>query len=135
MNVVYLPPYEAEVLHYKLAKTNCIHRAIVIINWEEVFHNVDSKKQEMLFNEIALNIIWNFIPHKTLTFDNRDPPSITRGIKKWLTIKMWRLNVLWRKKILWIKIVTYNHVQNIFRLFDDWTKFPFTTSETKRDYQ
>ena len=82
LNVIYLPPYETEVLHYKLAKTDCIHRAIVIINWEEVFHNVDSKKQEMLFNEIVLNIISNFISHKTLTFDNRDPPSITRRIKK-----------------------------------------------------
>ena len=28
----------------------------------------------------------------------------------------------------------YNHVHNILRPFDGWANFPFTTSETKRDY-
>ena len=29
---------------------------------------------------------------------------------------------------------TYNHVDNILRLFDGWANFYFTTSQTKRDY-
>ena len=29
---------------------------------------------------------------------------------------------------------TYNHVDNILRLFDGWANFCFTTSQTKRDY-
>ena len=27
-----------------------------------------------------------------------------------------------------------NQVQNILRIFDGWANFPFTTTETKRDY-
>ena len=27
-----------------------------------------------------------------------------------------------------------NHALNILRLFDSWASFPFTKSETKRDY-
>ena len=30
--------------------------------------------------------------------------------------------------------LTDNHVHNILRLFDGWANFPFTTSETKREY-
>ena len=30
--------------------------------------------------------------------------------------------------------IFYNHVHNILRHFDVWPSFPFTTSETKRDY-
>ena len=29
---------------------------------------------------------------------------------------------------------TYNHAQNNVRPFDGWESFPFTASETKRDY-
>ena len=36
----------------------------------------------MLFNETILDIIRNFIPHETVTFDDRDPPWITSRIKK-----------------------------------------------------
>ena len=32
------------------------------------------------------------------------------------------------------QVVTYNHFHNILRLFDALPNFPFTTSETMRDY-
>ena len=32
------------------------------------------------------------------------------------------------------KILSYNHFHDILRLFDALTNFPFTTSETMRDY-
>ena len=48
----------------------------------KAFHNVDVKKQVILFNKTVLNIIRNFIPHETVTFDDRDPPWITSCIKK-----------------------------------------------------
>ena len=38
----------------------------------------------MLFNETILDIIRNFIPHETVTFDDRDPPS---RIKKMINDK------------------------------------------------
>ena len=72
LNVIYPPLYEREVWHYKLANSNCIWFTIVNFDWEKVYHNVDVNKCVMLFNETVLNIIWNFIPHKTVTFDDRD---------------------------------------------------------------
>ena len=44
-------------------------------------HNVDVNKQVMLLNETVRNIIRNFIHHKTVTFDDRDPPWMTSRIK------------------------------------------------------
>ena len=72
LNVIYPPPYEREVWHYKLANSDCIQRAIINFDWEKAFHNVDVNKQVMLLNETVLNIIRNFIPHETVTFDDRD---------------------------------------------------------------
>ena len=36
----------------------------------------------MVLHKTVLNIIRNFIPHETVTFDDRDPPWITSRIKK-----------------------------------------------------
>ena len=41
----------------------------------------------MLFNENVLNIIQNFIPHDTVTFDDRNPSWITSRIKKMINNK------------------------------------------------
>ena len=40
---------------------------------KKAFHNVDVNKKVMLFNNTVLNIIRNFIPHETVTFDDREP--------------------------------------------------------------
>ena len=42
----------------------------------------------MLFNETVHDIIRNFFPHVTVTFDDMDPPRISSRIKKMI----WRLN-------------------------------------------
>ena len=62
-----------ESWHYKLANSDCIQRSIVNFYWEKAFHNVDVNKKVMLFNNTVLNIIRNFIPHETVTFDDREP--------------------------------------------------------------
>ena len=82
LNVIYPPPYEREVWHYKLANSECIQRAIANYDWEKAFYNIDVNKKVLLFNETVLNIIRNFIPHEAVTFDDRDPPWITSRIKK-----------------------------------------------------
>ena len=74
LNAIYPPPYEREVWHYKLANSECIQRAIADYDWAKVFYNIDVNNKVLLFNETVLNIIHNFIPHKAVTFDNRDPP-------------------------------------------------------------
>ena len=34
------------------------------------------------FNQTIINILCNFIPHKTVLFDDRDPPWMSKEIKK-----------------------------------------------------
>ena len=35
-----------------------------------------------LFNKTIKNIISNYIPHETVTFDDRDPPWINKNVKQ-----------------------------------------------------
>ena len=51
LNLFHLPPYEREVLHYKLANSDCIQRTIKNFYWEKAFINVDVNKKVLLFNE------------------------------------------------------------------------------------
>ena len=40
-----------------------------------------------MFNKIIKNIMSNYIPHKTITCDNRDPPWINKDIKQLILVK------------------------------------------------
>ena len=82
LRVFYPLLYEQEVWHYKLANSDCIQRAIKNFDWGKAFLNVDANKKVLLFNETILNIIRNLIPHEIVTYDDRDPPWMTRHIKK-----------------------------------------------------
>ena len=46
------------------------------------FKNIDVNKKGNLFNKTIKNIIQNYIPHETITFDDRDPPWINKDIKE-----------------------------------------------------
>ena len=61
----------------------------------------------MLFNETVLNIIQNFIPHDTVTFDDRNPSWITSRIKKMINNKNLAFKPLRIKKVLQITAVTW----------------------------
>ena len=43
---------------------------LIAFKGQKTFLNVDVNKKALLFNETALNIIRNFIPHKTVTCDD-----------------------------------------------------------------
>ena len=45
------------------------------------FINIDVNEKVNLFNKITKNIIRNYIPHETITCDDRDTPWINKGIK------------------------------------------------------
>ena len=44
--------------------------------------NLNTKDMIFLFNKTIKNIISNYIPHKTVTFDDRDPPWINKDVKQ-----------------------------------------------------
>ena len=81
LKVHYPPPYERELWHFKKANTGHIKRAINGFPWERSFANLDINDKVYLFNKTIKNILSNFIPHETITFDDRDPPWINSQVK------------------------------------------------------
>ena len=81
LKVHYPPPYEREVWHFKKANTDHIKRAINEFPWERSFANLDINHKVHLFNKTIRNILSNFIPHETVTFDDRDPPWMNNRVK------------------------------------------------------
>ena len=66
LKVHYPPPYECEVWHFKKANT------INGFPWERSFTSLDINDKVYLFNKTIRNILLNFIPHGTITVDDRD---------------------------------------------------------------
>ena len=50
----------------------------LIFPWEKTLRNLNINDMIFLFNKMIKNIISNYIPHETVTFDDRNPPWINR---------------------------------------------------------
>ena len=85
--ISYPPPYSREVWHYREANTNLIRRAISNFNWEKAFYSTNVTKKVSIFNEPILNVLSNYIPHETLTCDDKDPLWFKSRIKSLLQDK------------------------------------------------
>ena len=81
MQIYYPPQYYREVWHYKDADIELIRRAIDGFNWQKAFSNKNVNENVDTFNKTILNILSNFIPHETITCDDRDPPWFNKKIK------------------------------------------------------
>ena len=82
LKVVFPPPYEREVWHFKKANVDHIRKAINGFQWEKSFQNMNVNDMVHLFNRTIKNILHNFIPHETITCDDRDPPWINSSIRR-----------------------------------------------------
>ena len=82
LKIHYPPPYEREVWHYQRANVNQIRQAISEFPWDNRFANISVNEQVQLFTQTLQNIISNYIPHETITCDDRNPPWIDEKIKK-----------------------------------------------------
>ena len=74
------PPYERNVWHYKQANIELIRRAMYNFDWNRELDNEGPNRQVSIFNDTILNITSNFVPHKTIICDDRDPPWINSKI-------------------------------------------------------
>ena len=70
----YPPPYEGEVWHYHRANVNQIRQAMSKFPWYNRFANISVNKQVQLFTQNLQSIMSNYVPHETITFDDRSPP-------------------------------------------------------------
>ena len=66
----YPPPYEREAWHYQNANVGQIRQAISEFPWDNRFTNINVNEQVQLFTQTIINIISNYIPHKTITCDD-----------------------------------------------------------------
>ena len=81
LKVVFPPPYEREVWHFKKANVDHIKKAINGFQWEKSFQNMKVNDMVQLFNKTIKNILLNFIPHEIITCDDRDPAWINYSIR------------------------------------------------------
>ena len=82
LKIHYPPPYGQEVWHYQKANVDHIREAINEFPWHNHFTNTSVNEQVQLFTQTIQNIISNYIPHETMTCDDRNPPCIDWKIKK-----------------------------------------------------
>ena len=97
----------------EIRKTNAdlIKRAIKDFDWENKLSLIDINDQVVLFNETIVNIMSNFIPNETITFDDRDPPWFNKNIKNMINYK----NAIFNKSICH----NDSHLQLRLRYFQD----------------
>ena len=80
--VFYPPPYECEICYYQCANVDQIQRAIEQFSWEKSFRNLNINEIVSLFNKTIKSILSNYIPHETITCDDKDPPWFNKNIKQ-----------------------------------------------------
>ena len=81
LQIYYPPSYPREVWHYKQANSELIRRAISNFNWDRAFLNTNVNEKVSIFTSPVMNILSNFIPHKTIVCDDKDPPWFNKAIK------------------------------------------------------
>ena len=74
LKIYYLPLYEQEIRHYGKANVDHIRRSIDEFVWERCFANTSVNNKVHMSNKTIKIIISNYIPHETITCDDRDPP-------------------------------------------------------------
>ena len=80
LKVVFPPPYEREVWHFKKANIDHIGKAINGCNGRNQNMNVNGMVH--LFDRTIKNILHNLIPHEAIICDDRDPPWINSSIRR-----------------------------------------------------
>ena len=78
--------------------------------WDNRFSNIDVNQKVHLFNQTIKNILCNFIPHETVTCDDRDPLWINSKIKRLIQDK----NIA--KKCYFKKKQRYSVISKVFRI-------------------
>ena len=74
-------PYKRKVWYYAKAQKDRIKSAIANIDWPTMFYGLDFDKVTHSFTSKCANIFSEFIPNKTITCDNLDPPWMTPSLK------------------------------------------------------
>ena len=81
--MVHVPPvYTREVWDFSKANIGNINKAISNFNWTKAFENLSVDEKVEVLNETLVNIYRNYISSKKIKCDYRQPPWITKNVKK-----------------------------------------------------
>ena len=80
LKIYYPTPYEREIWHNGKTNIDHIRNTINEFPWERSFENDSLNEKVNIFN--TKNILSNYIPHETITCDDRDPPWINENNKQ-----------------------------------------------------
>ena len=53
-----------------------------MFDWDRAFVNTNVNEKVFILNKTILNIFSNFIPHETVSFNDKEPTSIPKKKKK-----------------------------------------------------
>ena len=82
LSIFYPLHYERTVWYNERANTELIRKAIHQFDCLRALSNVNVDEKVYFFTKKLLNIIQNFIPHKSIINDDRDPSWINKELKK-----------------------------------------------------
>ena len=72
-------PYKRLVWHYQQANTDFIKQVTELFNWEKNLSNLD------VFKESIMNTFENYVPHETISCNDKYPPWMNQQTKKSLS--------------------------------------------------
>ena len=81
LQIYFPPPYLGDVWHYKDAKTELIKRPTSEFNWQRAFLNTTVDGKVGIFTKTVFNIISNFIPHETISCNDKNPLRFSKKIR------------------------------------------------------
>ena len=81
LKIYYPPPYERLVWDYSKAEITNIRKSMSQINWHNALKDLNVNDQVEYLSGCILNIFSNFVPNKTITCREKDPPWMTDEIK------------------------------------------------------
>ena len=82
LKIYYPPPYERLVWDYSKAELTNIRKSLSQINWHNALKDLNVIDQVEYLSSCILNVFSNFVPNKTITCRDKDPPWITEEVKK-----------------------------------------------------
>ena len=80
--IYYPPPYERLVWDYSKAELTNIKKSLSQINWHNALKDLNVNDQVEYLSSCILNVFSNFVPNKTITCRDKDPPWMTEEVKK-----------------------------------------------------
>ena len=98
LKICYPKQYSREIWHFKGGKTDLIRRALNDFNWEKAFSNSNNNEKVCIFNKSVLNVLSNFIPRKTILYDDKDPLCLTLGLSLFYSPKITFSKIVERTK-------------------------------------